>query len=205
MLYGDYMKEYVVKYINENIKSIAILSVCIAVGLVVGIFTYQFIGEELKSEIISTMKGTLDITKQENFEGINVIKNGIISNSLLIVLIYIGSLTIIAPFVICILSMFKGFAIGIYIPTIFAIFGFSKGLAVLLLLVVIPNIVYIPSYIFMCVNAINMHYVLINGENMLGMIIKESYLILTGFSIMFLSVILEQFLSTVVISMYNSV
>ncbi len=199
------MKHYIADYIDKNIKSITILVLCLVSGLVVGIITYQFLDDGIRNEFVNSMKSTLDITKQENFEGINVIKNGIGSNSIMVALIYLGAITLIAPFIVCIFNLFKGFVLGIYVCTIFNIFGFGNGLLSIFLIVLVPNIVYIPSFIYMCVNSINFHYDIIdNNTNKLGRIIKESYLILVGFSIMFLSVILEQFLSNVVISIYKN-
>ena len=40
-----------------------------------------------KTEIIQTLNNTLSSTKSENFEGINVIKNGMISNGILVLIL----------------------------------------------------------------------------------------------------------------------
>ncbi|MEG0872688.1 MAG: stage II sporulation protein M [Clostridia bacterium] len=202
------MKEYIKKYIEENIKSISILLFCIIIGLVVGIFTYQLIDESIKIELTNTIQKTLDITKKDGFGGINVIKNGLGANTLIIALIYLSTITIIAPSLICVIDTLKGFAIGIYIPTLFQVFGVGNGLIVMLLLVVIPNIVYIPSFVYICCNAINFHYSLVDKSNnsfKLPIILKDIVKCILGFSVMFLSVIIEQFLTSPVISIYKSI
>ena len=193
------MKEYLFKYINENFKVIKILIICLIVGLIAGIIVFQCLNQDIKNELIGSIKSTLDISKDGGFENINILKNGITSNILIVILIYFASITMIAPVFICILNIFKGFSIGMYIPTLFLVFGFAKGLLVLLLIVVLPNLIYIPSYIYICVNSINFHYKLVEEKNKLSMIIKESYKL-----IMIFSILIEQLASFGVISLYLS-
>ncbi len=205
MLCGDiFMKEFIKEYINENIKIISVIFFSIIIGVVFGLFLYQIITPEIRTDLVNTMKSTLDLTKQENFEGINIIKNGMVSNIFLVIIIYLISLTLISPYLTGLLSLFKGISIGIYIPTLFQIFGASKGILAIFLLVVIPNLVYIPSYIFLATNSINFHYSLIGNENKFTLLIKEIIKIVIGFSIMFLGVVLEQLTSYWIISIYST-
>jgi len=206
MLCGDIsMKSFVKEYINNNVKVISIIFLCLIIGLVIGLFLYKATTPQIRADFINTMKNTLDLTKQENFEGINIIKNGMISNIVLVIIIYVMSLTLVAPYLIGLLSLFKGLSIGIYIPTLFQIFGASKGILAILLLVIIPNLVYIPSYIFLCTNSINFHFSLLGNENKFSLLIKEAIKIILGFSIMFIGVILEQLTSYWIISIYSSI
>lgn len=199
------MVNIVKEYISNNFKKIIVFLSCILIGLVIGIIVYKFLDNNVKVELIKTLKSTLDYSKTNNFEGINVIKNGMISNSILIVIIYISAITLIAPTIICILNGFKGFAIGLYIPTLFEVFGVGNGILSLLLLVILPNIIYIPAYIYISVNALGFHYNIINNEyNRVKLIIKETYRLILGFSLISLSVILEQLLSIIVINIYKA-
>ena len=205
MLYGEFfMLDYLREYIKENIKIISVLFLCVIIGLVVGMLVYKIIPGNSNIELINTLKNTLEYTKQEDFVGINVIKNGVISNSILVAIIYFSSITLIAPFIVCIMSFVKGFAIGLYIPTIFYVFGFGNGILVLLLLVVIPNLVYLPAYIYLSINSLKFHYELfeIKEEGKIGLTLREILKIVIGFSVIILSVILEQLLSYGVIKIY---
>ncbi len=201
------MLKYFKDYISENIKSIMVFLSCIVIGIVIGIFVYQFIPEGTKNELTNTLRGTLEYSKQENFEGINIIKNGMISNLILILVIYLCAITFIAPTAICITNIFKGFAIGLYIPTLFKVFGFGNGIISLILLVILPNLIYLPSFIYLSINSLKIHYKLINKDNeknsMISIFFKEGYKFILGFSIIALSVILEQLFSIVVINMYK--
>ena len=198
------MLDYLREYIKENIKIISVLFLCVIIGLVVGMLVYKIIPSNSNIELINTLKNTLEYTKQEDFVGINVIKNGVISNSILVAIIYFSSITLIAPFIVCIMNFVKGLAIGLYIPTIFYVFGFGNGILVLLLLVVIPNLVYLPAYIYLSINSLKFHYELfeIKEEGKIGLTLREILKIVLGFSVIILSVILEQLLSYGVIKIY---
>lgn len=198
------MLNYIKEYVNDNFKTIMFFLTCIIIGLVVGIVVYQFILEDTKIELVKTLNQTLEYTKQEDFQGINVIKNGMISNIILIVIIYFGAITLIAPGIVSIINVFKGFAIGLYIPTLFQVFGFGNGVLALVLLVIIPNIIYIPTFIYLSINSLKFHYNILgkNKENKISLIFKEGCKMVMGFSVVALSVILEQFLCVWVIKIY---
>lgn len=199
------MKKKIMEYIEQNFKNIVVVSGSIILGIVVGIILYQVISSGIQNDLVRTMKNTLELTKSENFEGINIIKNGMISNLILVAVIYLMSLTLISPYLISMLSFFKGLSIGMYIPTLFNIFGISKGLLAMLLLIIIPNLVYIPSYIYLSVNSIRFHYSLLGNESKMIVFTKEFFKVVLGFSVMFLGVILEQVTSYWVILLYASI
>lgn len=200
------MKKYLRNYIEENFKVLSIIFFCLIIGLVIGVILYNMIDSTLREEIINSMKQTLELTKQENFTGINVIKNGMVANAVLVMVIYLISLSLIAPYLISILSISKGLAIGVYVPTLFQIFGPSKGLVALLLLVVLPNLIYIPAYMYISTNSLKFNYSIVSKESSkTSLVTKESIKLLIGFSIMFLSIVVEQLTTLGVISLYGSI
>lgn len=202
------MKTYVVNYIKENKKTLAILFLCLLVGLLVGIACYQLIDNDNKIQLANHLKETLDVTKQENFEGINIIKNGVTSNILLVLLLYLCAITLIAPFLISGVTVVKGFVIGLYIPTLFQVLGSGNGMLALLLLVIVPNLFFVPAYIYLCNNAIRFYYQLIELSSKAGLfslIIKECYYFIISFSLILFSVVTEQVLSGIIIQIYKSI
>ena len=204
MLCGEFfMLEYINRYIEENLKNIVALLSFILIGIIFGLIFYQFLPSGTKEELVNTLRTTLDLSKNENFENVNVIKNGVISNSILVLVIYIATLTLIAPAVISTTCVFKGFSIGLYIPTLFQVFGFGNGILSLILLVILPYIIYIPAFVFLAVNSINFHFNLVNSNiNRFKLVISEVYKLILGISIIVLSVIVEQLLSFFVIKIY---
>lgn len=194
------------EYVNSNFKKIAVLLSCLLIGLVIGIVLYKFLDNNIKVELIKTLKTTLDYSKSDDFEGINIIKNGLVSNAILVFFIYVSALTLIAPAMICIINGFKGFAIGLYIPTLFEVFGVGNGILTLLILVILPNLIYIPSYIYLSINSLDLHYYIIDRgvkEIRVNFFAKEIYRLVLGFSMISLCIIIEQLLSICVINIYK--
>lgn len=186
------MKNYLRNYIYENIKVISIILLCVAIGIIIGSLVFNYSNENIKNQIINISKNTLDIAKNENFEGINVLLNGIKTNIPVIIFIYFSAITFIPMFLINITSFIKGISIGIYASILLSLFGVTKGIFFSLLVIFIPNVIYIMAYIFICNNSLILHNKFMENGIKIYDVIFEIVRIVIGFSTIFLSVILEQ-------------
>jgi len=199
------LKDYILKMIKENKKSIKVFIFCILLGLATGIISYNFLSLDNKHELVNSVKGTLDICKGENFEKVSILQNGLKSNLYMIIIFLVVSTTIVAPIIFCCIYFLKGFAIGIYISVMYSIFGFWDGTLSNFLINIIPNLIFIPVYIFIGIKTIDFHYY-ICGTNTLSEKIKRlmylgySYVICMPF--FFLSIVIEQILFQVVLNIY---
>lgn len=199
------LKDYILKMAKENKKSIKVFIFCILLGLVTGIISYNFLSADNKQELVNSVKITLDICKNENFDKVSILQNGLKSNLYTIILFLIVSTTILAPIVFCCIYFLKGFAIGIYISVIYSILGFWHGTLSNFLINIIPNLIFIPAYIFIGIKTIDFHYY-ICGPNSLREKIKRliylgySYIIAMPF--FFLSIVIEQIVFPIVLNMY---
>lgn len=196
------MKKYLKEYIYENLKSIIIILSFIIIGLVVGIISFNISNQEIKTEIILSVKNTLDIAKNENFEGINILFNSIGINIFVISIIYFSAVTLIPKLFINLVSFFKGISLGLYIPILFNIFGIGNGILSLILLIILPNIIYIAAYIYMCNNSILFHNKVVEQGIKLSIICVEIFKIVITLALFIGSVILEQIGIFVVINNY---
>lgn len=196
------MKKYLKEYIYENLKSIIIILSLIIIGLVVGIISFNISNQEIKTEIILTVKNTLDISKDENFEGINILFNSIGINIFVISIIYFSAVTLIPKLFINLVSFFKGISLGLYIPILFNIFSIGNGILSLILLIILPNIIYISAYIYMCNNSILFHNKVIEQGIKLSIICVEIFKIVITLALFIGSVILEQIGIYIVINNY---
>lgn len=208
MCYGDFMKRYISNFIEENKQSIVTLSFCILLGLIVGIIFYFFIDSGTKTQMLDAIKNTFNLAKDQNFQDINIIKNGIVTNFTMIVIIMIATLTMIAPIIVCVIYFLKGFSLGIYICVLFSVLNLGNGIIATLTYVLIPNLILLPIYIYIGVNAINFHYQISDkGENKskLASFVKYMYQIATAMPFIFLSIILEQLISPLIIYLYEKI
>jgi uncharacterized membrane protein SpoIIM required for sporulation len=203
-----YLKNYILKILRENKKSIKVFIFCILLGLAAGIISYNFLSSSNKTELVDSVRTTLDISKNENFEKISILQNGLKSNLYTILLFLVVSTTIVAPIVFCIIYFLKGFAIGIYIAVIYNIFGFWNGTLSNFLINVIPNIIFIPAYIFIGLKTIDFHYYICSESTLMEKVkrlvyLGYSYMIITPF--FFLSIVMEQLVFPVVLSIYMKI
>lgn len=119
------MSKSIQKYIRENFGTIVKILGVYLVGVIIGIMLFCF--TDVKKEYTTIVTSILDSAKLENFEGINIISNGIRNNALYIMLLYLSSITFVAPLIICLMIILKAIVTGIYICALFSVFGFLKG------------------------------------------------------------------------------
>lgn len=198
------MNKSIQKYICQNIGTIAKVLIVYAIGIVVGIVL--FYATDIKQEYVDIVKGVFDTTKQENFKSINIIANGIKNNTFYIVLLYSTLLTIIAPLLVCLFVIVKAIITGIYMCTIFCVFGLGKGFLATILGVIIPLIISLAGYIIICTNIINMFNSMSNGNKLeLKDIIKQLYWLVISFSLISFSIVIEQLMTSVIFNMYKQI
>lgn len=198
------MSKSIQKYIRENISVISKIALVYAIGIAIGIILFVF--TDIKQEYVSIVKDVYESSKLENFEGINIITNGIRNNIIYVLILYFSLITIIAPLIICFLVCLKAIITGIYICTIFSIFGFLKGIAVCMLSVIIPLCFSLIGYIIICNNII-LVFKGISGQEKtdLKSIIKHIYYLVIAVSLISFSIVVEQLMTSVSISIYTNI
>ena len=196
------MKKYLKEYIQENFNSIIMIVLFITIGLVVGILGFYISDEIIKNEIILNVRNTLDIAKNENFECINILLNSFVTNIFIIAIIYFSTITLIPKILINLTSFFKGISIGLYISILFSIFGIYDGIIALFFLIVLPNIIYISAYIYMCNNSIIFHNKVLKHEVKVSIICLECIKLVIALVLIISSIILEQIGVFIVINNY---
>ncbi len=190
------------KYITQNISVIFKICLVFCIGIVLGIMIYNFADYEY-TEIIQNI---FEQSKQENFDGINVLVNGMKNNVIYIILLHISLLCIFTPFVVFFLLVLKSISVGIYICTLFSVFGISKGLIVVFVGAILPNIVSLMGYILICTNILNIYNDSINGVKMeFSKWMQKLYLLVIAFSLLSFSLVIEQLASSVMLNMYNKI
>lgn len=198
------MNKNIQKYVAENISIISKILLFYVSGVILGIILFVF--TDIKAEYIDIVKNILEQTKQENFQSINVIANGLKNNLFFIGIIYSSIITIISPLIIMTIIVLKAIVTGIYVCTLFSIFGILKGLGVIILNVLLPLILSLTGFIIISTNAINI-FKDINLGNKIGIkeTIKQGYWFIISFSLISFSIVVEQLTSGLVISIYSKI
>lgn len=186
------MREYLKEYIYNNFKDITFILFFIIFGLVVGIALFNISDITVKEEIVNNVNQTINISKTESFEGVNIILNGVFMNLILIGMIYFCSITLIPKILIYCITLLKGISLGLYIPILFYLLSPTNALISLLILILIPNVIYLFAYIFICNNSILFHERLFNGNIKFIEVLGELLKVVIAFSIIVVSILVEQ-------------
>lgn len=201
------LKKLLREYIAENRKVVTLLFVCIITGILAGIVIYSVSGKEVKDILTSQMTEAIKITDNGEFIKTEVIYNGVKNNIAYIFVMFVFSIMLYGTVFIYLLYVVKGLSIGIYVGTIFGIFGLFWGALVVLLMVVLINVVYLPALSFIGVTMINYNLNLMEYKrevrkvNTLSKVIVKT---LFGLMIIFSSIIIEQLMSNIVIKIVSN-
>lgn len=197
------MSKGIQKYIRENMSVITKILAVYIIGLVAGIVLFIF--TDIKNDYVNIITGILDTTKQENFEGINIITNGIKNNTIYIAILYFSLITIISPLIICFMVILKAIVTGVYVCSIFSIFGFLKGIAVSFLSTILPVFFSLIGYIILCNNIISLFKTISKGEKIeVKQIIMHIYYLIISISLISFSIVIEQLMTGVSLSIYSN-
>lgn len=193
------MNKSIQKYFLDNISTITKFLIVYLVGIVLGIVIFNLTG--VKQEYVQIIKNILETVKQDNFEGINIIANGLKNNAIFILMLYSSLLTIIAPIILTVFLIIKAAATGIYMCTLFSIFGAFKGILVVSSAVVLPFLICTLGYIIICTGIINLA-AKIREKIDFREIVKQGYWLLISFSLISFSIVIEQLMSEVMFNIY---
>ncbi len=198
------MSNSIQKYIRENISTILKILFIYFIGVAVGIIIFIF--TDIKTEYINIVSGVFEGVKSDNFEGINVIANGIKNNIIYIGILYFSLITIIAPLIICFFVFLKAIVTGIYLCTLYSVFGVFNGILVSLISVIIPNIFSLIGYIIICTNEINLFKLISQGEKVdIKQVLKHLYFLLISISLISFSIVLEQLMTGISLKIYTNI
>ena len=196
------MNKSIQKYIVENIHTILKLLIIYFIGIAIGIILFNLSG--IKTDYVDIVRNVFDSVNEENFKSINVILNGIKNNALFIGLLYLSLITLIAPIAVCVLLMLKAIITGIYICCLFSVLGIGNGLIAVFLSVILPLLFTLSAYIFISTNIINLYISFTSdGKIEIKDILKNIYWLIISFSLISLSVVLEQVMTGIIFNLYK--
>ena len=196
------LKKLINEYVYQNKKIVIGLFVCITIGIISGLAIYLLSSGDIKDNLSNQMTDAIEVSDNAEYIKTEIIYNGIRNNVIFILIMFGLSIMLYGSLLIYFLYILKGISIGIYIATLFSIFGFWWGLLVILLLVVLVNIVYLPAIAFIGVTLINYNLNIMEYRNEYNKVINFSKVFFNtsiGLLVIFSSIIVEQLTSNIVI------
>jgi len=199
------VKKWLKEYINKNIYDILIVLVMLVIGIVVGIGIFIFAPESSKELLVTSAKSIFEISKDEAYVKTNIIINGLEMNALLLLVLFISSVTLFGKYLIQFIIVLKGTAIAIYTIVLFKIFGLGYGLVAVGLLVLLVNLIYLPAFIYLTVTFLEINFNIFKTKiSTITMLEKLGILgkTIVAFTMIFSSIVIEQIMSSIVLSIF---
>jgi len=200
------LKKVLNEYVYQNKKIIIGLLVCILIGIISGLVIYAFSNKNIKYTLKEQMTEAINVSDNGEYIKTEMIYSGIRNNLVYILIMFALSIMLYGSLLIYFLYIIKGISIGIYISTLFGIFGFWWGILVALLLVILVNVVYLPAITFIGVTLINYNLDIMEYRKEAKKVVNFSKIIFYvcfGLIIIFSSIIIEQLMSNIVIKISN--
>ena len=192
-------------HIYENLKSYIIVTIILLIGIVLGVIYINNINQDLANEIkeyinnfVNTLKDNYTIDKVE------LMKNTIISNSILVVTMwFVGSTVIGIPIVLGIIA-YRGFCIGYTVSAALITLGSPGGIIFSISSMLLQNLLFIPAILALGVSGIKLYKSIMKDkrrENIKIEIIRHTLFSIFMLMILLVASVIETYLSTELIIM----
>ena len=187
-------------HIVNNKRGYFIVTILFFVGLIIGVL---FINntENAKIEEINIYLNELvnKVKTYENIDLFSLLKQSILSNFILILLLWFGASTIIGIPVVYGSLILKGFNIGYTISSIITCFGVGKGILISVSIMLLHNIIFIPAMFGASVSGVKLYQSIMKNKdrnNIKIEIIRHTLFCVLMFILMILSSFIEVYIST---------
>ena len=152
------------RHFKENVKSYFILFAILLLGLIVGIAFINHANNAQKEQISNYISGFTTTIKDSKIDYWVLLKNSIMSNIKITLIIIFVSMSLFGTIGSYIISFYKGFSLGYTISSIIAVFGVAKGLTFAMSLILLNQLVYIPAMFYLIICSNKFYRKIINDE-----------------------------------------
>ncbi|MCX7904747.1 MAG: stage II sporulation protein M [Caloramator sp.] len=181
--------------IKDNLWIYFVITLIFTFGIVLGALSAKGINFTEKQQLVMYLNNFFQVVYKENTNSFIIFFKLLKNNLIMVLLVWILSLTYVGIIFSNLVSLFKGFIIGFNVAFILQAFG-MKGFLFILLSFLPQNLFYIPAYLFICSFSFAYSLNLIKKNNSFrnqNDVIAYSFNILALFFIIFIGNILESF------------
>lgn len=197
---GLRVKETIKQHIMNNKKEYIIVTLLFIIGIFLGVFFVNNLDEIPKNEVQEYLNNFVEKMKQtENLDNISLLKTSIVQNVVLAVIIWFFGTTVIGIPVVFGILIFRGFCFGYTISVCVTIMGMSKGLAFVLINLLLPSLLLIPATLALAVSGFKLYKSIVKDsgkENVKMEIVRHTVFSLIMLATMIVASLIEVFIST---------
>lgn len=187
-------------HIINNKREYLTVTILFFVGLIFSIILFNNSAEETIVEINTYLNNLFnDIKNYESVDLLNILRDSLIHNIIITVLLWFGASTIIGISIVYGTITIKGFSIGYTISSILMVFGLWKGLLISISFLLLHNIIFVPTMFAISVSGVKLYKSIMKNkqrENIKLEILRHTifcFIMLIG---MVISAFVETYIST---------
>ena len=185
------LKNIIIEFIKENIKTYLILTIIFFIGLTLGVIFVNNANETQANQISGYINNFINSIKE-------LLKNSIINNVGIAVLLWFLGSTVIGFPLIYVVVGYKGYCIGYTVSSVMATVGTGKGIIFIIATMLIQNIIYIPTILTLSVSGIKLYRLIMEDrrrENIKLQILKHTIFSILMLILLLISSLLETYVS----------
>lgn len=190
----------ITNHIVNNKKDYLIAILLFLVGLIIGVMFINNVSENQFIEIEEYIKTLVNSIKSiENIDYINIFKESMLSNLILIIIIWISSSTIIGIPIVYGNLIFRGFILGYTISSIVSSLGILNGIIFGITSLLLHNIIFIPVVLAASVSGMKLYKSIIKNrekENVKIEFFRHTIFCVIMLLLLVISSIIEVYIST---------
>ena len=190
------IKEHVI----NNKKEYVIIFLIFVIGIFSGVFFVNHLQETPKTEITNYLNQFIEKFKGlENINSIELLKNSMIQNRGLAIVIWFFGTTVIGIPIVFAIIVYRGFCLGYTISLCITIMGLGKGISFVLVTLLLQNILLIPAILALAVSGIKLYKSIVKDktkENVKIEILRHTVFSIIMLIILVIASIIEIFMST---------
>ena len=187
-------------HIINNKREYLTITILFFVGLIISIIFFNNSSEEILMEINIYLNNLFNnIKNSENINLIQILKEALIYNLIITLLLWFGASTIIGIPIVYGTIVLKGFSIGYTISGILVVFGAWKGLLFSNSFILLHNIIFLPAMFAISVSGVKLYKSIMKNkerENIKLEILRHTIFCLIMLLGMLIAAFVETYLST---------
>ena len=187
-------------HIKNNKREYVIVTILFFIGLVLAAIFVNNYSDQMLIEINTYLNQLFNnIRNSENLNLLELLKDSILKNITITVLLWFGASTIIGIPIVYGTIILKGFSIGYTISCLLTAFGIWKGLGIAISIMLLHNIILLPTVFVISVSGVKLYKSIMQNkqrENIKIEILRHTlfcFIMLIG---MFIASLIEVYLST---------
>ena len=193
------------EHIANNKKEYVIVGSLFIVGIFLGVFFINNVGQEQKTVITEYLNQFIEKLKSsESLNLMELLKTSIGQNIILAISLWFFGTTIIGIPVVFGIVAYRGFCLGYTISACTSIMGVSKGIVFVLILLLLQNLLIIPTILGLAVSGIKLYKSIMKDktkENVKVEMLRHTVFSFIMLILLGISSVIEIFISTNILNL----